>query len=321
MDKMKQEPPAYSAQDLEQCHRIIAPYLHRTPVMRSRLLDGLAGAELYFKCENFQRGGSYKIRGATHALLRLQESGPVPAVVTHSSGNFAQALALAAQNLGIPAYIVMPSTAPSVKKAGVKTYGGKIVECAPTLEAREKAASALQKQTGAIFIHPSNDPTVMIGQGTACKELLEEVPDLQAVVAPVGGGGLLGGTALASAFLGRNCTAYGGEPYAVDDAYRSLKSGRIEGNKHTDTIADGLKTVLGSHTFPVLRNYVRAIIRVEEQEIVRAMRLVWERMKLVIEPSSAVALAAVLREPDTFAGSRTGIIISGGNVDLGKLPF
>ena len=318
---MKQNPPPFTARDLEVCHEKIAAHVHRTPVMRSRLLDGLARTELFFKCENFQRGGSYKIRGATNALLGLKESGAVPAVVTHSSGNFAQALSLAARNLGIPAYIVMPSTAPSVKKAGVKTYGGKIIECEPTLEAREESETRLQEETGAIFIHPSNDPNVMLGQGTACMELLEEVPDLQAVVAPVGGGGLLGGTSLAASFFGKNCTAYGGEPFAVDDAYRSLKSGRIEGNEHTETVADGLKTVLGSHTFPVLRQYVQAIIRVEEQEIVRAMRLVWERMKLVIEPSSAVALAAVLRNPDTFTGTRTGIIISGGNVDLGNLPF
>ncbi|MCO5724513.1 pyridoxal-phosphate dependent enzyme [Robiginitalea marina] len=311
----------YTAEALAECHRKITPYIHRTPVLRSRLLDELSGASLFFKCENFQRGGSYKIRGATHALLVKMEEGPLPGVVTHSSGNFAQALSLAAKNLGIPAYIVMPQNAPEVKKQGVREYGGRIFECAPTLEAREREAARIGRETGAVFIHPSNDPWVMLGQGTACKELLEEVEALDFAVAPVGGGGLLGGTALAAAFFGSNCQAIGAEPLAVDDAYRSLKAGKILGNATTDTIADGLKTVLGSYTFPVIQEYVNTIVRVTEEEIVGAMRLVWERMKIVIEPSSAVTLAAVLREPALFRGKRTGLLISGGNVDLGRLPF
>ncbi len=300
---------------------MIAPHVHRTPVLRSRLLDQLSGARLSFKCENFQRGGSYKIRGATHALLQLQAQGDVPAVVTHSSGNFAQALSLAAHSLGIPAHIVMPTNAPAVKREGVRTYGGIITECAPTLEAREAAAEQIARETGALFIHPSNDPMVMLGQGSACAELLEEVPGLDCVVAPVGGGGLLGGTALATAFMAPGCEPVGGEPFAVDDAYRSLQSGKIEGNTGGYTVADGLRTVLGSHTFPVIQKHVRTIIRVEEGEIVAAMRLVWERMKIVIEPSSAVAFAAVLKSPERFAGLQTGILVSGGNVDLGNLPF
>ena len=313
--------PAYTREQLIACTTLISPHVHRTPVLTSRLMDQRSGASLFLKCENFQKGGSYKIRGATHALLRLLEEGPVSAVVTHSSGNFAQALSLAAHNLGIPAHIVMPETAPSVKKDAVRAYKGHIYECGPTVQAREEMAGRVQQDTGGVFIHPSDDPNVMLGQGTAAMELLEEVPDLDRIIAPVGGGGLLSGTALAVHFFGQNCEAMGAEPFAVDDAYRSLKSGKIETNKTTETIADGLKTILGHHTFPVLQEHVQTIIRVEESEIVSAMRLVWERMKIVIEPSSAVTVAAVLRSPEIFAGLKTGILISGGNVDLGNLPF
>lgn len=311
----------YSAETLAECHNKIAPYIHRTPVLTSRMLDELSGASLYFKCENFQKGGSYKIRGATHAVLLKKESVPVSGVVTHSSGNFAQALSLAARSLEIPAYIVMPDNAPEVKKRAVEQYGGQIYECEPTLEAREREAERIHQETGAVFIHPSNDPMVMLGQGTACKELLEEVDNLDFVVAPVGGGGLLGGTSLATAYFSKGCKPLGAEPLAVDDAYRSLKAGKILGNESTDTIADGLKTVLGSYTFPVIQEHVKVIIRVSETEIVHAMKLVWERMKIVIEASSAVALAAVLKEPGRFKGKHVGILISGGNVDLGCLPF
>jgi threonine dehydratase len=284
-------------------------------------LNELSGATLYFKCENFQRGGSYKMRGATHAVLVKKEEGDLPGVVTHSSGNFAQALSLAARTLNIPAYIVMPENAPEVKKAAVRQYGGSIFECKPTLEAREAEAARIVKETGAVFIHPSNDPMVMLGQGTVALELFEDIDTLDYVTAPVGGGGLLGGTALATAFFGGACEALGAEPLAVDDAYRSLKAGRILGNESTDTIADGLRTVLGSYTFPVIQEHVRTIIRVSETEIVQAMHLIWERMKIVVEPSSAVALAAVLKDRDRFRGKRVGILISGGNVDLANLPF
>ena len=311
----------YTPEDLKEAHGLIARYIHRTPVVESRLLNELAGAELFFKAENFQRGGSYKIRGATHALVRLRQDRDAGEVVTHSSGNFAQALSLAARSLGMQAHIVMPENAPKVKREAVSSYGGQVVLCAPTLDAREAAAARIQRETGAAFIHPSNDPMVLLGQGTACLELLETHPDLDRVVVPVGGGGLLAGTSLACAYYGRDCEPVGAEPLAVDDAYRSLQSGRIEANASTHTVADGLRTVLGDQTFPVLQRHVRTIIRVEEDEIIRAMRLVWERMKLVVEPSSAVALAAVLREPDRFRGTRTGIVISGGNVDLDNLPF
>lgn len=312
---------SYTPEALRQCHRKIQPFIHRTPVLTSHLLNELAGATLFFKCENFQRGGSYKMRGATHAVLVKKEGGSFPGVVTHSSGNFAQALSLAARSLDIPAYIVMPENAPEVKKRAVEQYGGLVFECKPTLEAREAEAERIAKETGAVFIHPSNDPMVMLGQGTAALELLEDIDALDHIIAPVGGGGLLGGTALATAFFGGDCEAIGAEPLAVDDAYRSLKAGRILGNEKTDTIADGLRTVLGSYTFPVIQKHIRTIVRVSEAEIVQAMHLIWERMKIVVEPSSAVALAAVFKDPDRFKGKRVGIVISGGNVDLKKLPF
>lgn len=308
-------------EDLVQCQKRIAPHIHRTPVLTSRLIDKMAGAELFFKCENFQRMGAYKMRGATNAILQLTEEQKSKGVVTHSSGNFAQALSLAAKSLGIKAYIVMPTSAPQVKKDAVLEYGGKIIECEPTLEARKTAAQKIETEIGATFIHPSNSVNVIIGQGTACMELLEEHPDLDFIVVPVGGGGLIAGTALAAHFFGHNCKVIGSEPFAVDDAYRSLESGKIELNKTTETIADGLKTNLGDKNFPLIRKYVNSIIRVTEEGIIEAMRLIWERMKIIIEPSSAVAFAAVLNEKDKFRKKKVGIIISGGNVDLKNLPF
>ena len=308
-------------EDLIQCQKRIAPHIHRTPVLTSRLIDKMAGAELFFKCENFQRMGAYKMRGATNAILQLTEEQKSMGVVTHSSGNFAQALSLAAKSLGVKAYIVMPTSAPQVKKDAVLEYGGKIIECEPTLEARKAAAQKIETEMGATFIHPSNSVNVIIGQGTACMELLEEHPDLDFIIVPVGGGGLIAGTALAAHFFGKNCKVIGAEPFAVDDAYRSFQSGKIELNKTTETIADGLKTNLGDKNFPLIRKYVNSIIRVTEEEIIEAMRLIWERMKIIIEPSSAVAFAAVLGEKDKFKNKKVGIIISGGNVDLKNLPF
>ncbi len=312
---------AYRKTDLEECHRLIKPYIHRTPVLTSRLIDKQAGASIFFKCENFQRMGAYKMRGASHAILQLNEKQKESGVVTHSSGNFAQALALAAQALGVKAYIVMPSNAPEVKKAGVREYGGEIIECEPTLKSRISTANRISSEKGATFLHPSNDRNVILGQGTACLELLEEVDDLDHIVVPVGGGGLIGGTALAAHYFGKGVEVSGGEPYEVDDAYRSFKSGNIETNITTNTIADGLKTILGDQTLPLILEYVARIIRVEESEILQAMKLIWERMKIVVEPSSAVALAAVLKQKPLFKDKRVGIIISGGNVDLSSLPF
>jgi threonine dehydratase len=308
-------------EDLIVCHKRIAPFVHRTPVLTSRLLNKMAGTELFFKCENFQRMGAYKIRGATNAILQLTEEQKGMGVVTHSSGNFAQALSLAAKSLGVKAYIVMPSSAPQVKKNAVEEYGGNIIICEPTLKARQAAAAKIEDEVGATFIHPSNDLQVIAGQGTACMELLGEQPDLDFVIVPVGGGGLIAGTALAAHYFGKDCKVIGAEPFEVDDAYRSLKSGKIELNKTTNTIADGLKTQLGDKNFPLIQKYVDSIIRVTEDEIINAMQLVWERMKIIIEPSSAVAFAAVLREKKKFKGKKVGIIISGGNVDLKNLPF
>ncbi|WP_373055535.1 pyridoxal-phosphate dependent enzyme [Zunongwangia sp. H14] len=311
----------HSKQELEEVHKRILPYIHITPVLQSGLLNKISGADLYFKCENFQRMGAFKMRGATNAILQLSKEQQQKGVVTHSSGNFAQALSLAAKSLGVPAYIVMPSTAPQVKKDAVKTYGGKITECAPNLKDREETAEKIMRETGAAFLHPSNNTNVILGQGTAAMELLKEHQDLDFMVTPVGGGGLVAGTALAAHFFGNNCQTIGAEPFEVDDAYRSLKSGKIETNKTTDTIGDGLKTQLGDKNFPIIQKYVSEIIRVEEAEIIEALKLIWERMKIVIEPSSATALAAVLRENEKFRNKKIGIIISGGNVDLSNLPF
>jgi len=303
------------------CHIRIKPYIHRTPVLTSRLLNDLSGAELYFKCENFQKMGAYKMRGATNAILLLSDKERANGVVTHSSGNFAQALSLAAQSLNVKAYIVMPSNAPEVKKVAVSQYGGNIIECAPTIESRSSAANKIASKKGATFIHPSNDMNVIIGQGTAAMELLEDFPGLDYIFAPIGGGGLIAGTALAADYFGDICKVVGGEPYEADDAYRSFHSGEIESNRTTNTIADGLKTVLGDKTFPIIKKHVHDIIRVTEDEIVIAMRLIWERLKIIVEPSSAVALAALIREKDNYHGQRIGIIITGGNVDLNNLPF
>ncbi|PRX57615.1 threonine ammonia-lyase [Flagellimonas meridianipacifica] len=308
-------------QELIDCHERIKPYIHNTPVLTSRLLNAMVGAQLFFKCENFQRMGAFKMRGAANAILQLPKEAREKGVVTHSSGNFAQALSLAAKSLGVPAYIVMPSSAPNVKKEAVRGYGGEVIECEPTLEAREQESEKIQQEKGAIFLHPSNDNEVILGQGTACKELLEDYPDLDAVFAPVGGGGLIAGTALSAYYFGTNCEVFGGEPFEVDDAYRSLQSGQIETNTTTNTIADGLKTQLGDKNFPIIQKHVKRIIRVTEDEIVEAMRLLWERLKIVCEPSCAVAFAAVIKEKEKFTNQKVGIIISGGNVDLGNLPF
>lgn len=307
--------------DLINCHNRIAPYIHRTPVLTSGILNTLSNADLYFKCENFQRIGAFKMRGAINAVLQLYQEQKRKGVVTHSSGNFAQALALASRSLGVKAYIVMPSNASSVKKEAVKGYGAEIIECESTLIARGIAAKRIEEIEGATFIHPSNNLEVIIGQATACMELLEDQPGLDAVIAPVGGGGLIAGTALAAHFFSQKCKTFGGEPLNADDAYRSLLSGKIENNKTADTIADGLKSYLGDINFPIIKQHVEEIIRVTEDEIISSMKLIWERMKIVIEPSSAVALAALLKEKEKFRNKKIGIILSGGNVDLAELPF
>jgi threonine dehydratase len=310
-----------NGEELRSCLKRIESYIHNTPVLTSVLLNKISGAKLYFKCENFQKTGAFKMRGAANAVLQLTEDEKLRGVVTHSSGNFAQALSLAAGRLGVKAYIVMPSDAPIVKKEAVRGYGGEIIESEPTLKSRAAAVDQIIKQHGAIFIHPSNNPDVILGQGTACLELLDKHPDLEFILVPVGGGGLIAGSALAAHFFGNDCKTNGGEPFEVDDAYRSILSGRIESNRTTNTIADGLKTQLGEVNFPIIKKYVDQIIRVEEEEIVRAMKMIWERMKIVVEASSAVAFAALLREKDRFKDKKVGVILSGGNVDLNNLPF
>ena len=299
----------------------VRPYIHRTPVLTSRMLNEIAGCELYFKCENFQRMGAFKIRGAINAIMQLSDGQKQRGVVTHSSGNFAQALSLAASSLSVKAYVVMPSTAPQVKKDAVKGYGGEIIECKPTMKAREATAAKIVEEKGATLVHSSNDLNVILGQATATMELLEDYPDLNYVFAPVGGGGLVAGTILAAKHFGSNCRVVGGEPTNMDDAYRSLKAGEIDTFNDGDTIADGLKTKLGNVNFPIIKQDIEKITRVSEQEIIDAMRLIWERMKIVVEPSGVVPLAALLQEKAQYQGKKCGIILSGGNVDLRKLPF
>lgn len=306
---------------LLKARQTVDPYTHRTPVLTSTLINELIGAEVFFKCENFQKMGAFKMRGAVNKILSLSKDERTKGVVTHSSGNFGQAVALSAKLLGVPAYIVMPENAPQVKKNAVKGYGGMVTECVSTIKAREQETVRIQQETGATFMHPSNDMEVILGNATAACELLEEHSDLDAVFAPVGGGGLVAGTALAAHYFGTDCKTYGGEPMEVDDAYRSLLSGKIEMNETTNTIADGLRTYLGDQNFPIIQKLVTGIVRVGEQEIIEAMQLIWERLKIIIEPSSAVAFAALQKVKDDFTGKKVGIIFSGGNIDVKNLPF
>ena len=308
-------------EQLLECQNRIKPFIHRTPVLSSELINDMVNAKLFFKCENFQKMGAFKMRGATNAIMQLSDLQRSKGVVTHSSGNFAQALSLAAKSLGVKAHIVMPENSPKVKVDAVKAYMGDITFCESTLAAREHASEEIGQETGATFIHPSNDIDVIIGNSTCCTELLEDHSDLNYIIAPVGGGGLIAGTALSAHFFGNECEVIGAEPKAVDDACRSLQSGEIERNETTKTIADGLRTHLGDLNFPIIQKYVNRIITVEEHEIVHAMRLIYERLKIVVEPSSAVALAAIFKEKETFKNKRIGVILSGGNVDLNQLPF
>lgn len=308
-------------QSIKAAHALIRPFIHQTPVMTSRMLNEITGADLHFKCENFQRCGAFKMRGATHAVLRLGKKDSENGVATHSSGNHAQALALAARSHTIKAYIVMPENAPEVKVAGVKEYGAEIIFCKPTLEARESTLERVVEETGAAFIHPFNNYRVIEGQATAALELLEQAGSFDCVLAPVGGGGLLSGTSLSVKYSSPQTEVIGCEPEGADDAFRSFHSGKIVPSLHPDTIADGLLTSLGPKTFGIIQKHVDDILPVADQVTIRAMKLVWERMKIVIEPSAAVPLAVVLSNKERFIGKKTGIILSGGNVDLSKLPF
>jgi threonine dehydratase len=310
-----------SLAEIRQAAVRIKPYAHRTPVLTCMSLERLVDAQLFFKCENFQKVGAFKFRGACNTVFSLTESEAQCGVATHSSGNHGAAVALAAQLRGIPAHIVMPRNAPEVKRAAVAGYGGRIVWCEPTQEARETTLARVVQETGATFIHPYNDPRVIAGQGTVALELLEDVPGLDVLVAPVGGGGLTSGTALSAAALSPTTRVIAAEPAGADDAYRSLQSGVIVPSIHPNTIADGLRTSLGELTFAILRRHVERIVTVSEEAIISAMRHIWERMKLVIEPSAAVPVAAVLSQQIDLRGQRVGIILSGGNVDLETLPW
>jgi threonine dehydratase len=304
-------------QTIVEAHERIKTFISHTPVMSSQSVNERAGCSVFFKCENFQKVGAFKSRGAMNAALSLTPEQRARGIATHSSGNHAQAIARAAKILGIKSYIVMPHTAPEIKKQGVRGYGGEIFECEPTLQAREATLAQVIKNTGATEIHPFNNFEVIAGQATAAKELFEEVGQLDVIMAPVGGGGLLSGTALAAKYFSPNTIVIAGEPAGSDDAFRSLKSGKIE-QAQSNTIADGLLTTLGDKTFPIIKQNVSEIITVTDDEIIEALRLVWERMKIIIEPSCAVPLAALLKEKEKFKGKRVGIILSGGNVDLEK---
>lgn len=310
-----------SIQDIQQAAQRIKPYIHRTPILTNESLNQQVGAQVFLKCENFQKVGAFKFRGASNAVWSLSEEEARGGVITHSSGNHAQALALAAQMRGIPAYIVMPSNAPQVKKNAVAGYGGQITFCEPTLAARESTMERIRLDTGATVVHPYNDERVIAGQGTATLELLEDVPDLDVILAPVGGGGLLSGTSIAATETRNGIRVIAGEPEMADDAFRSLQAGEVIPSLHPKTVADGLLTSLGTLTFPIIRERVEQIVTVSEAGIIAAMKFIWERAKIIIEPSSAVPVGVLWEKKIDLRGLRVGIILSGGNVDLEKLPW
>jgi threonine dehydratase len=308
-------------EDIIAAHERIKPFIHHTPVMTSQSINTMVGAELFLKCENLQKVGSFKYRGATNAVLSLTDEERKNGVATHSSGNHAQALALAARNNALKAYIVMPLTSSKVKLDAVRGYGAEVITCEPNQKSREETLADVVKRTGAAFIHPYNNYHIITGQATAAKELIEDISNLDVIMAPVGGGGLLSGTALSTHYFSPNTIVIAGEPANASDAYQSMQQGRIVEAVPPNTIADGLLTSLGDKTFEIIRKYVSEIVPVTEDEIVATMRLIWERMKIIIEPSSAVPVAAAIKIKDKLKGKRVGIIISGGNVDLSKLPF
>jgi len=310
-----------SFDDIRAAAKRIATHVRRTPVLRCPELDAELGTEIHFKCENFQEMGAFKLRGASNAVLSLADAVLKKGVATHSSGNHGTALALAAKRRGVHACVVMPQNASAYKKRAVAEYGAEVIYCEPTQAGREAALAAYVAKTGASVVHPYNDPVVMAGQGTAALELHEEVPGLDLVLAPLGGGGLLSGTAVATRALRPKAKVMGIEPMGADDAWRSLKAGHVEPVAHPDTIADGLRATIGSLTFKVLQHDIDGVVRVEDTDTLEAMRFIWERMKIVIEPSSAVVVAALRRGLVEARGRRTGIIVSGGNVDLDQLPW
>jgi len=306
---------------IRDAHERIRDRIHRTPVLTSTTLDEQSGGKLFFKCENLQKGGAFKARGATNAVFSLSDAEAARGVATHSSGNHAAALSRAAKLRGIPAYIVMPNNAPKAKRAAVERLGGKIVFCEPNIPAREAAAAKVIAETGATLIHPFDNLRVMAGQGTATRELLEQAPDLDIIVGPVGGGGLISGTAVPATSLKPGIRVFGAEPAGADDASRSFKAGRLIPITQANTIADGLRSSMSERTFAEIRSHVSDIVAVNEDSIVAAMRAVWEVLKIVIEPSGAVSYAAIVENQIDVRGKRVGIILTGGNLDLDRLPW
>ncbi len=311
--------PTYD--DVVAAHARIAPHIHRTPVLTSTYLNELTGAELFFKCENFQKAGAFKVRGASNAVFGLSDAAAAKGVCTHSSGNHALSLSYAAGRRGIPCHVVMPHSAPQAKKDAVRGYGGIITECEPSTTSREAVFAEVHAATGADFVHPYNDPRVIAGQGTCSREFVEQVAGLEAVIAPIGGGGMISGCCLTLSTIAPTIQIYAAEPEQADDAYRSFKAGHIIADDAPVTIADGLKVPLKENTWHFVRNHVTDILTASEDEIIEAMKITWARMKIVMEPSCAVPLATILRNPEVFRGRRVGVIITGGNVDLDKLPW
>jgi len=307
--------------DIQAAHKRIKPFIHRTPVMSSKQINTIFSSEIYLKCENFQKVGAFKFRGATNAILQLTDEAKKNGVITHSSGNHAAALTHAAAVNGIKAYIVMPENAPAVKKNAVAGYGAEITFCKPTLQAREETTAGIIEKTGATLIHSYDDINVICGQGTAALELLEEIPDLDIIIVPVGGGGLISGIVTAAKGISPGIIVYGAEPVNASDAYKSFVSGKLIPSVNPDTIADGLLTSLSDRTFHIISRNVDNIYTVTEESIIESMLLIWERMKIIVEPSSATTLAVIKENPGIFEGKKTGLIISGGNVDLRRLPF
>lgn len=299
----------------------IAPHIHRTPVLTSRMLDEMTGAQLFFKCENLQKAGAFKARGASNAVFSLSDAQAARGVATHSSGNHGTCLSYAAGRRGIPCTVVMPHTAPQAKKDAVRGYGGRVIECEPSTTSREAVFAQVVAETGAEFVHPYNDPRVIAGQGSCSAEMIEQVEGLDAVIAPIGGGGMVSGTCLTLSSLAPQTRIYAAEPEQADDACRSFRAGHIIADDAPVTVADGLKVPLKDLTWHFVQNHVTDILTTSEDEIVEAMKLIWKRLKIVAEPSSAVPLAAILKNPQVFVGARVGVIITGGNVDLDKLPW
>ncbi|BDS09838.1 threonine ammonia-lyase [Aureispira anguillae] len=310
-----------SLDDIEAAHEAIKPYIHRTPVLNNKSIDDIVGARVYFKCENFQKVGAFKIRGASCAILALDEAERAKGVATHSSGNHAQALALSAKTHGISSYIIMPNNAPLSKKNATLDYGANVIFCEATNESRQATLAKVVEETGAIYIPSFDHYNIIAGQATAAKELIEELINLDVIMAPIGGGGLMSGTALATHYLLPDARIIGAEPKAVDDAFRSFTTKRRATNTTTNSIADGLLTNIGDKTFEIITKYLDDIITVSESEIIAAMRLIWERMKIIVEPSSAVPFAAILQQKERFEGMEIGVILTGGNVDVNNLPF